>query len=67
MYEKLRLDIKPSRFGFVVLPYIPQARFDYNHVYKSIKDIIQDFNLNGFDFNGIIDGFYEFERRNNEQ
>jgi hypothetical protein len=63
MYDKLRLDIQPSRYGFIVVPYVMQARFNYNRVYSTINDVIQDFNLNGFDFNGIIDGYYEFKRR----
>jgi hypothetical protein len=63
MYDKLRLDIQSSRYGYIVVPYIIQARFDYNRVYSTINDVIQDFNLNGFDFNGIIDGYYEFQRR----
>lgn len=62
MYNKLRLEIKPSRYGFMVEPYIQQARFDYNHVYNSVDDVILDFQLNGWKFNGIIDGYYEFER-----
>jgi hypothetical protein len=62
MYDKVRLDIQPSRYGFLVVPYLPQLKFDYNHVYNSIDDVIMDFEFNNFKFNGFIDGYYEFER-----
>lgn len=62
MYNKLRLDIQASRFGFLAVPYKPQAQFDYNKIYNSIDDIIMDFKLHGWTFSGIIDGYYEFER-----
>jgi hypothetical protein len=58
----LRLQVTPSRYGFLIGPYKPQALFNYNHVYNSIEDIIMDFKFNGWVFKGIIDGFYEFER-----
>lgn len=67
MYNTLRLDIQPSRYGYIVVPYIPQARFNYNHVYNSIDDVIKDFLLHGFKFNGIIDNYYEFERINYDE
>jgi hypothetical protein len=62
MYNKIRLDIQTSRYGYLALPYLPQLKFDYNHIYSSIEDVIMDFELNGFIYNGFIDGFYEFER-----
>lgn len=62
-YSKVSLEISPTRYGYIASPYKPQLLFDYNHVYNSIDDIIKDFNLNGWDFNGIVDGYYEFERR----
>lgn len=62
-YTKLRLDIQKTRYGYLPVPYKPQVKFDYNHVYSKIEDVILDFNLNGWNFNGIIDGFYEFERK----
>lgn len=61
MYNTVRLDIQPSRYGFIVRPFLPQLRFDYNQVYSTREDVIKDFELNGFKFNGIIDGFYEFQ------
>jgi hypothetical protein len=61
-YFKVRLDIQATRYGYLPVPYLPQLRFDYNHVYNSVEDVILDFSLNGFKFNGFIDGFYEFER-----
>jgi len=64
MYNLIRLEIQPSRYGFIVVPYLPQLKFDYNHVYNSISDVIRDFEFNGFKFNGIVDTFYEFERIN---
>lgn len=63
-YSKVRLDIQATRYGFLAVPYLPQLLFDYNHVYNSVDDIILDFSLHGFRFNGVIDGFYEFERLN---
>lgn len=65
MYTTLRLDIQPSRYGYIVVPYIPQARFDYNHVYYSREDVIRDFNLNGWSYLGVIDGYHEFRARPN--
>lgn len=62
MYNVVRLDIQASRYGYIVVPYIPQLKFDYNHVYGSIDDVIKDFEFNGFKFNGFLDGYYEFER-----
>jgi hypothetical protein len=62
MYDIVRLDIQPSRYGYIVLPYLPQLQFDYNHVYNTVDDVIKDFELNGFKFNGIVEKFYEFER-----
>jgi hypothetical protein len=62
MYDRVRLDIQPSRYGFLVVPYLPQLKFDYNHVYNSIDDVIMDFELHNFKFNGFIDGYYEFDR-----
>lgn len=66
MYNKVRLDIQPSRYGFIVVPYLMQLGFNYNHVYRTVDAVIKDFSLNGFTFNGIIDGFYEFERKTHD-
>jgi len=62
MYNIVRLDVQPSRYGFIVVPYMPQLKFDYSNVYNSREDVIKDFLLHGFKFNGIVDGYYEFER-----
>jgi len=62
MYDRVRLDIQPSRYGYLVSPYLQQLKFDYNHVYNSIEDVIRDFEINGFNYAGFIDGFYEFYR-----
>lgn len=66
MYNTIRLDVQASRYGFIVVPYLPQLKFDYNTIYNSREDVIKDFLLHGFKFNGIIDGYYEFERINYE-
>jgi hypothetical protein len=62
MYNVVRLEIQPSRYGFIVVPYLPQLKFDYNHVYNSVEDVIKDFEFNNFKFNGLVENFYEFER-----
>lgn len=63
MYDEVRLDIQPSRYGYIVAPYLQQLKFDYNHVYGSIEDVIQDFRFNGFACKGKTeDGYYIFER-----
>lgn len=66
MYNTVRLDVQPSRYGFIVVPFLPQLKFDYNKVYNSREDVIKDFLLHGFKFNGIVDSYYEFERINYE-
>jgi len=58
----INLRIYYSRFGVLVEPILPRVQFDYNHVYNSIANVIEDFKLHGWEMTANTKEFYTFQR-----
>lgn len=48
MTIKVELEVYPSRYGFLVTPFLVKVGFDYNTLYVSKDDVIRDFKLRGW-------------------
>lgn len=44
----IELEVYPSRYGFLVTPYLQKVGFNYNTIYLSKDDVITDFKIHGW-------------------
>ena len=60
--EEMVLDIQPSRYGFVVVPYLPVMGFGYNRTYFSVAAVLWDFRLHGYLCEHVEGTLYRFTK-----
>jgi len=56
----IKLKLYYSRFGALAEPYYETVGFDYNRVYASFDEIIQDFLIHGWELIETTNSFYTF-------
>lgn len=60
--DEITLEFYYSRFGALAKPYYELIGFDYNRVYLSYGDIIQDFKIHGWKLVNKKNNFYTFQK-----